>query len=107
MSERERTSSDGKTELGRKDGTAAAAIARASKHPGPSAAQNGQQRAAEFAFAFVFATSLFATSRSLAAAKKPTGPGGGRGGPHATRANRSVPKGQRAGHVGRQKRAKG
>lgn len=31
----------------------------------------------------------------------------GRGGPHATRANRSGNKGQRAGHVGRQKRAKG
>ncbi len=41
------------------------------KHPGPSAAENGQQRAAEFAFA----TSFFATSRSLAAAKKPTGRG--------------------------------
>lgn len=52
------------------------------KHPGPSAAENGQQRAAEFAFA----TSLFATSRSLAAAKKPTGRGwGGRAGGRGAR----------------------
>ncbi len=75
------------------------------KHPGPSAAENGQQRAAEFAFA----TSFFATSRSLAAAKKPTGRGPRT--PHgqteaAKRADRPLTRAEsRAG--GRQKRAKG
>lgn len=92
MSERERTSSHGSPADG-KTGRRLLRLREQAKHPGPSAAENGQQRAAQFAFA----TSFFATSRSL--------PGGGQEAhwpraPHATRANRSGKKGRPAAQKG-------